>query len=317
LIYNTTADSVRNEDLKPRPRILVCIPAYNEATSIGDIIKKAATYASEIIVYDDGSNDNTAEVAKAAGATVIRDPKNKGYGIAISMLLATAKKRNTEVMVTLDSDGQHNPDEIPRVVEPLLNEGIDIVIGSRFLGDKNKESKVPVYRNLGIRAITRFTQSASYNQLTDAQSGFRGYGKNALSKINVFEEGMAVSTEILLRAKEKNLLMKEVPITVHYDVKEPSTHNPASHGTKVLSSVIQFISFRHPLAFYGLPGIAFLIIAIVLLDYAVMVYGSYRHSSVEYLVSSVGFGVVAVVLLATGVIIYTITALLKGRIKDL
>lgn len=304
--------------LGQQPRILVCIPAYNEARSIADIIRKAANHSSDVIVYDDGSTDNTAEVADAAGATVIRDRKNKGYGFAIQRLFKAAAEKGADVMITLDSDGQHDPDEIPQIVGPILNERFDIVIGSRFLrNNKKQQNKIPTYRNLGIRTITRLTQSASYSQVTDAQSGFRAYSKNALSKISLFEDGMAASTEILLRAREKNLVIKEVPISINYDIEKPSTHNPISHGVGVLYSVIQFISLRHPLAFYGIPGIAFLIIAVGMLNYGMMVYGSHRHSSVEYIVSAVGFGVVGIVLLATGAILYTIIALLKGRIKDL
>ena len=298
-------------------QVLVCIPAYNEATSIADIIKRAAKYASEIIVYDDGSVDNTQEVASAAGATVIRNPKNKGYGVAISTLVAAARKRDADIMVTLDSDGQHNPDEIPEILSPILEDGFDLVIGSRFLRHTNEQHKIPAYRSFGIKTVTKFTQAASYNHLTDAQSGFRAYSKNALSKLNLLEEGMAVSTEILLIAKEQNLHVKEVPITVYYNVKEPSTHNPVSHGVGILYHVIQYVSLRHPIAFYGIPGTTFIIIAILFLNYAMMVYGSSRHSSVEYIVTSVGFGVVGVVLLATGAILYSITALLKGRIKEL
>ena len=239
--------------------------------------------------------------------------------LAIRRLFKAAAEKDADVMVTLDSDGQHNPDEIPQIVEPVLNERFDIVIGSRFLRDnkKQQQNKIPAYRNLGIRTITRLTQTASYSQVTDAQSGFRAYSKNALSKISLFEDGMAASTEILLRASEKNLIIKEVPISINYDIEKPSTHNPISHGVGGLYSVIQFISLRHPLAFYGIPGIAFLIIAVAMLNYGMMVYGSHRHSSVEYIVSAVGFGVVGVVLLATGAILYTIIALLKGKIKDL
>jgi glycosyltransferase involved in cell wall biosynthesis len=221
-------------------------------------------------------------------------------------------------MVTLDSDGQHNPDEIPQIIDPILKGGTDIVIGSRYLRGTNKQiNKVPSYRNLGIKTITRVTQVASYDQLTDAQSGFRAYSKNALSKIRLSEKGMAISTEILLKAREENLVLKEVPISVDYDVKDPSSHNPVSHGAGIMYSLIQFISLRHPLAFYGIPGVAFLIIAVTLLNYGLMVYGASRHSSVEYIVSAVGFGVVGVVLLATGAILYTITALLKGKLKEL
>src|SRR5215213_10122607 len=91
-------------------KILVCMPAYNESRTIGDIVQKAKKYAAEVIVYDDGSVDNTEEVAKAAGATVIRNPSNKGYGVAIRALFQVAREKNADIVVTLDSDGQHNPD---------------------------------------------------------------------------------------------------------------------------------------------------------------------------------------------------------------
>ena len=297
-------------------RIIVCIPAYNEAKNVADLIQKAKKYATEVIVCDDGSFDNTDQVARAAGATVIRHPVNRGYGAAINTLFQITKDKSADVMVTLDSDGQHNPEKIPDLLLPILNDGFDIVIGSRFLNKQDGE-KVPGYRSLGIKTITRFTQAASYNTLTDAQSGFRAYSRNALNKINLFEEGMAVSTEILLRAKEKFLRIKEVPITVNYNVQRPSTHNPITHGIGVLYSVIQFVSLRHPLAFYGLPGIGLLVVAAVFMSKALELFSASRYISTNLILVSVGTAVVGVVLLATGAILYTITALLKGRINDM
>ena len=217
---------------KPEPKILVCIPAYNESKNVVEIINRSKKYADGIIVYDDGSTDNTSELAKTAGATVIKSPKNTGYGTAIRALFQAAKDQNADIMVTLDSDGQHDPDHIPRLVEPLLTQNFDIVIGSRFLSKDDKE-KIPRYRSFGIKTITRLTQSASYSGLTDSQSGFRAYNKNALSKINLFEDGMAVSTEILLRDREKNLLATEVPITVNYKNYDTSTHNPITFRTAI------------------------------------------------------------------------------------
>jgi glycosyltransferase involved in cell wall biosynthesis len=238
-------------------RILICIPAYNEAKSIADVIQKAKKHGCDVIVYDDGSTDNTKEVATSSGATVIRDPNNKGYGVAIRSLFQAAKEKNADIIVTIDSDGQHNPDQISNVLKPILNDGFDIVVGSRFLNDQDKR-KVPVYRYVGIKIITKLVQAASYNNITDAQSGFRAFSRNALSKINLFEKGMAVTTEILLRAKENNLLLKEVPITISYTVQNASTGNPLVHGVGVLYSIIRFVSLRRPLTFYGLPGIILL-----------------------------------------------------------
>ena len=296
-------------------KILVCIPAFNEAGAITEIIRKSRKYADDIIVYDDGSTDNTYEAATSAGAIVIRNPENKGYGVAIRSLFQAAKEKDADIMVTLDSDGQHDPDQIPELIKPLKH-GFDIVIGSRFLNNSDKQ-KVPKYRTLGIKTITKLTQAASYNGITDSQSGFRAYTKNALSKINLFEDGMAVSTEILLRAKEKRLLATEVPITINYNVKDTSTHNPISHGIGVLYSVFQFVSLRHPFAFYGLPGIVLLGFSAYFMKNALNLFSETGYVSTNMILISVGIAVVGVILLATAAILYTLTALLKGRIKDI
>ena len=302
-------------DSSHHSKILVCIPAFNEAKTISEVIMRAKKYADEIIVYDDGSTDDTYEVANSAGAAVIRNPENKGYGVAIRSLFQAAKEQDADIMVTLDSDGQHDPDQIPQLIEPVLTQRFDLVIGSRFLNSNDKE-KVPRYRSFGIKTITKLTQAASYAGITDSQSGFRAYNRNALSKINLFEDGMAVSIEILLRAKEKNLLTTEVPITTNYAIKYTSTHNPISHGIGVLYSVLQFVSLRHPLAFYGLPGIALLGVAAFFLRNVLHLFSTTGYVSTNMILISVGIAVVGVVLLATAAIVYTLIALLKGKIKD-
>ena len=298
-----------------KPSVLVCMPAYNEADSIGSVILSAKRYASEVLVYDDGSTDNTSIISRAAGATVVRDSVNRGYGFAIKSLFRMAREKNADIIVTLDSDGQHNADDIPTIVDSIAVEGFDIVIGSRFLGESSKQ-KMPAYRRMGIKTITRFTHRASYRNITDAQSGFRGYNRNAIAKINPFENGMAASTEILMLAKEKNLLVKEVPIIVNYGPEYSSTHNAFSHGVAVLVSVIQFISIKHPLLFYGLGGIALLCVAAFYTHWALDLYSDKKFISTNMILLSVGSGLLGVVLLSTAVILYTISVLLRGRIKD-
>jgi len=295
-------------------KILVCIPAFNEAKTIKEIIIKSKKYADTVIVYDDGSTDDTYEVASTAGATVIRNPQNNGYGVAIRSLFQAAKEKNADIMVTLDSDGQHDPDQIPALIEPLLEKRFDMVIGSRFLNKSDKE-KIPRYRSFGIKTITKLTQAASYGGITDSQSGFRAYSRNALSKINLFEDGMAVSIEILLRAKEKRLLTTEVPISINYDIEDNSTHNPLTHGIGVLYSILQFVSLRHPLAFYGLPGIVLLGIAAYFIKNALNLFSSSGYVSTNMILVSVGIAVVGVIFLATAAIVYTLVALLKGKVK--
>ena len=296
-------------------KIFVCVPAFNEAKNISEIVKKSKKYADGVIVYDDGSTDNTFELATSAGATVIKSPKNTGYGSAIRALFQAAREQDADIMVTLDSDGQHNPEHIPRLLEPVLTQNFDIVIGSRFL-NKDDSEKVPRYRTFGIKTITKLTQRASFSGLTDSQSGFRAYNKNALEKINLFEDGMSVSTEILLRAREKNLLATEVPITVSYENYDTSTHNPISHGIGVVYSVMQFISLRHPLAFYGLPGLVLLGVAAFFLKNALNLFSTTGYVSTNMILISIGIAVVGVVLLATAAIVYTLIALLRGKIRD-
>src|SRR3989442_6042590 len=295
-------------------RIIVCIPAFNESANIGAIVKTAKLYATEVIVCDDGSSDLTFQEAKAAGATVVRHPFNRGYGTAIKTLFIAAKEKNADVMVTLESDGQHDPNQIPNVVAPILDEGYDIVVGSRFLKEEDRR-RAPSYRSFGIKTITKLAQMTSQNNLTDAQSGFRAYSRNAISKIDMIEGGMAVSTEILMRAGQNNLAVKEVPITVRYDIEDASTHNPILQGLGILVSMIRYVSIYHPLAFYGLPGIVIMLVSAFYAVSALDLYSASRYVSTPMVIISVGSAVIGVVLIVTGVILYTMSALLRERIR--
>lgn len=295
-------------------KILVCIPAYNEAHSIGDVIHKAKNYATEVIVCDDGSSDDTTKVASDAGAIVVRHSKNEGYGKALRTLFQMALKRKADVVVTLDSDGQHDADQIPSILEPIMKDGFDIAIGSRFMNNEDK-IKIPFYRLVGIKTITKLTNRTSYKNLTDAQSGFRAYGRRALQGMNLVEDGMKISTEILLKADSKNLTIKEVPITVNYDVKNASTHNPLSHGFSVLFGLIQYIALKHPLIFYGLPGVTLLVLSGTFAYGALNLFSTTRFISINMILLSVSTAVIGIVLLTTGSILFTIAAMLKEGTK--
>lgn len=295
-------------------KVIVCIPAYNEATNIGNIISLAKPYADEVIVCDDGSSDYTDEKAAEAGATVIKHPENKGYGGAIKTLFQAAKERGADVMVTMDSDGQHNPQQIPLVIDPIANGGYDVVIGSRFLKGEDS-TKVPAYRSFGIKAITKLAQMTSHKNLTDGQSGFRAYSRRALAEIELTEEGMAVSTEILMRAGQADLAIKEVPISVRYDVEDASTHNPISHGIGIVLSIIRFLSIYHPLSFYGLPGLALLAVGGIYVNWALELFSTTRYVSTNLILIAVGSAVIGMLLLLTSLILYTTSALLRERVE--
>ena len=181
-------------------KITVGIPAYNEEKNIAAIIIKLRKITDDIIVCDDGSNDLTAEIAAKSGASVVKHTKNLGYGSAIKSIFNKAKEYNNDALVTFDADGQHDIDDISGVVDPILDNKADIVIGSRFL--KNSKG-IPEYRKFGIKLITKVTNLSLKESLTDSQSGFRAYSKKVLEKLNLTDKGMGISTEILIKSSSK------------------------------------------------------------------------------------------------------------------
>ena len=293
-------------------KILVCIPAYNEEKNIASIVRKARNHADEVIVCNDGSSDDTAKFAIHEGASVINHPKNYGYGRTIRTLFQIALERKADIIVTIDSDGQHDPDQIPNIVEPILKNRFDVVIGSRFIANEN-DVRIPYYRSFGIKTITKFTRHASYKNLTDAQSGFRAYSRHAIETMNLAEDGMQISTEILLRASSNKLTITEVPVTIDYDVEDRSTHNFLTHGIGVLFSVIQFISLRHPLLFYGLPGVALIAVSGYFVYNALELFSETRFISINMILLSITATIIGIILLTTGSILFTISLMLtKG-----
>ena len=225
-----------------------------------------------------------------------------------------AKNENSPVFVTLDSDGQHDADDIPKIAAPIFQGKAEIVIGSRFLSKKSKV-KVPKYREIGIKTITKIVNAASYDNISDSQSGFRAYSREAVSKLALYEDGMAASTEILISAKEKNLPIIEVPIEVNYNVEKPSTHNPFTHGLLVLTSIFRYVSVKHPLSFYSLPGFVTLLISISFLGWALELFSVTRIFSTNIILISVGTAVIGTVMIVTGIILYTMTILIRGNLN--
>jgi len=288
---------------------LVCIPAYNEESYIQDVIEKSLPYADKVIVCDDGSTDDTKNVAKQAGAVVLSHKKNQGYGAAISTLFDYARKENAQIMVTIDGDSQHDPNQIPLLIDALTTHNVDVVIGSRFLDDSTKASG---YRKTGIKIITSASNYGTNFKVSDSQSGFRAYSKNAIDAIHPSEQGMSVSTEILLKISNKGLSVAEVSITVSYDGDTSEQHS-VPHGISVLMNTLKYVSIKHPIQFYGIPGIVLIISGVILggifldayLNQQIVFYGSLLASVVLFLLGSI--------LSVTAVILFSMANLMRDR----
>ena len=289
-------------------KITVGIPAYNEEKNIAGIIIKLKNIADTIIVCNDGSSDSTSEIAKKLGAIVIDHPKNLGYGAGINSILKKSRELDSDILVTFDADGQHRIEDINKVTEPIKQNIADIVIGSRFL-DAAKE-KIPNYRKLGINIITKVTNSTLKEKITDSQSGFRAYSKNVISKLNISDIGMGISTEILIKSSSLNFKIIEVPIVVNYD-GNTSTHNPVSHGTSVLFSTIKYTSIEHPLKFYGIPSLIFFIIGFSFTYLSVQYYTEIGRINPNLTIIAAGTVLLAVVLLIAAILLYSLVSVVR------
>jgi len=290
--------------------ITVGIPAFNEEKNISNIIKELKKIADKIIVCDDGSSDSTGKIAKEMGALVVKHEKNLGYGAAIRSIFLKAREEKSESLITLDSDGQHRIQDIQTVLDPIQNGQSDLVIGSRFLDDSGKN--VPGYRKVGIKILTKLANTSLEQNITDSQSGFRGYGKRVIEEITPSESGMGVSNEILIKASKKGFQITEVPIIILYE-GDTSSQNPISHGSSVVISTLKFISMEHPLKFYGIPGSIFLTIGLIFLIYTIQLFTETRQillSSAIIGVSSVTFGAI---LLMSAVLLYSMVNLIRNK----
>ena len=290
--------------------IIVGIPAFNEEKNIAVLIIQLKKVADKIIVCNDGSTDLTSKIAEELGATVINHEKNLGYGAAIRSIFLKSRDLNGDILVTFDADGQHRVEDINKVISPIINEESDLVIGSRFLDENEKE--VPQYRKVGIKIITKITNATIKKQLTDSQSGFRAYSKKVLDELNPSELGMGISTEILIKASAKNFRISEVPIKITYN-DDTSTHNPISHGSSVLLSTIKFTSIEHPLKFYGIPSAILFAIGLVLTYYSIEYYAEIGRLSTNLTLISAGVMLTAIVLSVAGILLYSLISVVREK----
>ena len=288
-------------------KITVGIPAYNEEKNIAKIIVKLKKMVDQILVCDDGSTDSTCAIAESLGVTVIKHPKNLGYGSAIRSIFLKAREINSKVLVTIDADGQHKIEDVNKIIKPIVDGQADISIGSRFL---DKHDNAPKYRKLGINIITKVTNSSLSEKITDAQSGFRAYNNKVLQSLTPSDSGMGISTEILIKSSNLGFKIAEVPTEIQYE-GDTSTQNPVSHGIEVLMSTLKYISIERPLRFYGIPSFIFFVIGLTFTFSSIQYYAEVGRLNPNVTLVAVGTLLIGVILAVTAILLYSLVSVVR------
>ena len=195
------------------PTVFIVVPAYNEAHAVAEVVSALRLAYANVVVVDDGSSDDTATEAEAAGATVVRHLMNRGQGAALQTGIDYGLKCGADTIVTFDADGQHRVDDVGALLAALDESNADIVIGSRFLG---ADREIPFLRRLLLRAGALFMRITSQVQLTDTHNGLRAFRRRAAQQIRITLDGMAHASEIVDQIYLHNLRVIEVPVVIRY-----------------------------------------------------------------------------------------------------
>ena len=198
-------------------KLLIGIPAYNEEAIVGKIVKSfpdkiAGIKEKDILVVDDGSSDKTFTTAKNSGAIVIRHILNRGLGGALKTIFTFARSNKYDILVTMDADGQHNPVDVSKIIEPIVKNGINVVIGSRW-----KSARVKVWSRYIFNQLANIITFLLFGVWSsDSQSGFRSFNRKAIERINIVSDGMEVSSEFFKEIVRNKLTFKEVSTEAIY-----------------------------------------------------------------------------------------------------
>jgi glycosyltransferase involved in cell wall biosynthesis len=291
--------------------VVAVIPAYNEERFIGSVVLMTRKHVGVVLVVDDGSTDDTAEVARAAGAIVVRHERNRGKGYALNTGFREARELDPTAVVLIDGDGQHRAEEIPTVLGPILRGEADIVVGSRYI-DKN--CGVPRHRMLGHWVFTSMTNVLSGVPLSDSQNGFRAFSGKAVNAIAFSSSGFSVESEMQFLAGEHDLKVAEAPVTALYTDKPK--RSVIAHGLMVLNGMLRLVGQYRPLLFFGAPGFFVLLGGLV---WGLLVVDIYRRTSnlaAGYAMISVLLSVMGTLALSTGITLHSVRGLLMDLMKS-
>jgi glycosyltransferase involved in cell wall biosynthesis len=223
----------------------VVIPAFNEERCVGKVIRGVGEFlpSARIVMVDDRSTDDTARVARSAGASVIQLPVNSGYGVALQTGLIWAHRNGAQMVVTLDADGQHEPAEIPALLRPVLAGEADLSLGSRYL-NQGARYHVPLLRRLGSRLFARIASRLIRQPVTDPTTGFQAMNRKVLdlyASLSEFPE-QTPDADLIVYANLRHCRIVEVPVIMHADQGEGSMHGAIKSAAYVPKMLISILS---------------------------------------------------------------------------
>jgi glycosyltransferase involved in cell wall biosynthesis len=311
---NPSSKFIEEPAVNPRGKFIVaCIPAYNQDTTIASVIIKTQKYVNKVIVYDDGSRDQTRELAALLDTELISENENKGKGYAMRRMFQQALDIGADAVVTLDSDGQHNPNEIPKILAPILNDEADMVLGSRYAEGGSMDA--PLYRRFGLKVINSISNGGSKYNIHDTQNGFRAYSRKALeAMLACRSDGYGIETEELSIATQYGLRINEVPVAVRYkDLENTSKKNPLGHGVEIIEMALKLVVEKRPLLLLGLPGTVLLFSGLMAGIALLFEFNSSRYFSIPFALVALGGLVTGVFLIMTALILYGIRSIYNNK----
>jgi polyprenyl-phospho-N-acetylgalactosaminyl synthase len=213
--------------------VWIVIPAFNEATVIGEVIADVRSVFDHVVCVDDGSTDGTGEIARQAGAHLVRHPINLGQGAAIQTGVEYARKQTgAQVFATFDADGQHRVKDLAAMVDRLCASDVDVVIGTRF--GRSDGSRPPLLKRIVLRTAARLSRRGRRLGLTDTNNGLRVFNKTVADRLDITMSGMSHANEFVMLIAENNWRVVEEPVEVLYTEYSKSKGQPLLNGVNII-----------------------------------------------------------------------------------
>jgi glycosyltransferase involved in cell wall biosynthesis len=292
-------------------KLIIYMPALNEEEGIADVIKHLPKDFSgvdevEILVVDDGSKDNTVQIAKEQGASVVSHSVNRGVGRAFQSAVQYALENKADILVSIDADRQFNSDQIPHMIKPLLRGKADMVTGNRF--ENGMPENMPKTKYWGNKQMSRLISLISGQRFKDVSCGFRAYNREALMRLNLFGD-FTYTQETILDMVYKGLTVIEFPVDVKYfsNRKSRVAGKVVSYAFKTTKIIVRTLRDYKPMLFFG--GMGFVSMGIGLL-FEIFMFGHYLLSGSFTPYKAFGF-------IGLGFLVFGLLLVIVGLLADM